>query len=250
MTAEACAALVAKGDPDRYRAAMVAAPERRAGLFALYAFNLELARAPWVASEPLLGRIRLQWWADALEEIAAGRPTRRHEVVAPLAEAGLPLDLLRDMLAAREFDTEGGRHPDLSALEAYVRRTSGHLAEAAARHLGAGEAAVPVVRRFAQGAGTAALLRALPVLRARGRDPLPPDVDVPQLVDLAWGHLRASRRERTLVPAVARPALLAGWKADAILARAGRDPTLDGPLEPPEAWARAVLIWRAVSGRW
>lgn len=74
MSAEACAALVERGDPDRWRSAMTAPAPRRAGLMALYAFNLEVARAPWVASEPLMVEIRLQWWLDALAEIFDGVP--------------------------------------------------------------------------------------------------------------------------------------------------------------------------------
>jgi 15-cis-phytoene synthase len=49
VTAEACAAMVERGDPDRFRAAMVAPPGRRPGLMALYAFNLEVARAALIA---------------------------------------------------------------------------------------------------------------------------------------------------------------------------------------------------------
>jgi phytoene/squalene synthetase len=87
MTLTACAALVERGDPDRFRAAMAAPPPARNVLFPLYAFNLEVARAPQVASEPLIGEMRLQWWRDALAEIAAGGPVRRHEVTTPLALA-------------------------------------------------------------------------------------------------------------------------------------------------------------------
>ena len=45
MSVEACAELVERGDPDRFRAIMAAPPEARAQLFPLYAFNLEVARA-------------------------------------------------------------------------------------------------------------------------------------------------------------------------------------------------------------
>ena len=62
------ARLVERGDPERWRTAMTA-PPRRAGLMALYAFNLEIARAPWVASEPMLAEIRLRWWRDALADL-------------------------------------------------------------------------------------------------------------------------------------------------------------------------------------
>ena len=74
MTDAAVAALVERGDPERWRSAMTAPPAARAGLMALYAFSLEIARVAWVASEPMLAEIRLRWWLDALDEIYAGRP--------------------------------------------------------------------------------------------------------------------------------------------------------------------------------
>ncbi|TNF18762.1 MAG: phytoene synthase, partial [Rhodobacteraceae bacterium] len=59
---QACAAIVEKGDPDRFASAMAAPVAARARLFPLYAFNLEVARAPWVTQEPMIAEMRLQWW--------------------------------------------------------------------------------------------------------------------------------------------------------------------------------------------
>ncbi len=252
MSIEAVAEQVARGDPERWRSAMTAAPAARPGLMALYAFNLEIARASWVASEPMLAQIRLRWWTDAIAEIYDGAPPRRHEVVEPLAAAirtsDLPQRLFDEMIAARATDSGEGPLEDRSAVELYIDHTAGHLMELAARHLGAEGGALPVVRDFARGAGTAALLRALPELRARGRDPLPPEVPVPALARDGLAALARARRHRARVPRTAAPALLAGWQADGILRRAAADP--DGPLQASEFAARAGLLWRAFSGRW
>ena len=86
MSISACAALVRSGDPDRFAATMTAAPEQRGSLFVLYALNLEAAKAPWVTQEAMIAEMRLQWWRDVVEEIAAGKPARAHEVAGPLAE--------------------------------------------------------------------------------------------------------------------------------------------------------------------
>ena len=74
MSLNACAAIVERGDPERFMAAMAAPVEARRVLFPLYAFNVEVARAPWVTEEPMIAEMRLQWWRDALEEIAHGEP--------------------------------------------------------------------------------------------------------------------------------------------------------------------------------
>ena len=81
-----CARHVRAQDRDRYLTALFAPGERREDLFALYAFNLEVAKTAEVVSETMIGRVRLQWWRDCLEETYAGRP-RHHAVAGPLAKA-------------------------------------------------------------------------------------------------------------------------------------------------------------------
>ena len=256
MTDAAVAAQVERGDPERWRTAMTAPPAARPGLMALYAFNLEVARAPWVASEAMLAEIRLRWWLDALAEIYDGKAPRRHEVVEPLAAvigaADLPRRLFEEMVAARAADAVPEPLADRGAVDLYIDHTAGHLMELAARSLGAEGAALPVVRDFARGAGTAALLRALPDLRARGRDPLPADVAVDGLARDGLAAIARARGHRGRVPAAALPALLAGWQAERVLRRTAADPAAvrPGGLEVSPARARAGLLWRAVSGRW
>ena len=60
MSLQACAELVERGDPDRFLATMAAPVALRATLFPLYAFNVEIARAPWVTQEPMIAEMRLQ----------------------------------------------------------------------------------------------------------------------------------------------------------------------------------------------
>lgn len=246
MTSEV-ARLVERGDPERWRTAMIAPEASRDGLFALYAFNLEVARASWVASEPLLAAIRLQWWADAVDEIYDGRPPRRHEVVEPLAAAiaasDLPRRLFDELIAARKLDS----HPPFADVTAYVDHTAGHLMELAARHLGAEGAALPVVRDFGRAAGIAALLRARPELAARGRDPFPAALSTPDFAREGESALARARDHRGRVPGTALPALLAGWLTARTLRLAAAGETL---LEPAPVVARANLLWMAASGRW
>ena len=255
MSAEACAALVERGDPDRWRSAMTApAGPARDGLMALYALNLEAARALWVAREPLLAEIRLQWWLDAIGEIFEGKRRRRHEVVGPLAAAirasGLPRAPLLALVSARRQERAG--FPGRAALLAHVDATAGNLMALAATHLGAGPDALPVVRDFARGAGLAAWLRAVPELAARGVAALPGDATAAGLASEGRAALAAARSARARVPRSATPALLAGWRADGILAGAEADPAAvdAGGLDASEARARAVLAWRALRGRW
>jgi phytoene synthase len=253
VSVEACADLVERGDPERFRTVLVAPRDKRPGLIVLYAFNLEIARAAFLSRDPLIVRMRLQFWLDALGTIAAGGPAPAHAVAAPLAEimraSALPVGPFEAMVRARQQDADPEPPADQAALEAYIDATWGGLMELAARHLGAEGEAVPVIRRFAQGAGAAAYLSAVPALVARGRAPLPPGLDPSRFARDARRALAEARARRNAVPRACLAALLPGWRADAILGRAAAGQPLDS-LEPSPFRSRAVLLLRAFSGRW
>ena len=69
-------------------------------MIALYAYDHELTRATRVASNTLLAEIRLTWWREALDEVFAGGPVRRHPASAALAAAVRRLSLPRAPLEA------------------------------------------------------------------------------------------------------------------------------------------------------
>jgi len=90
-----------QADPDRWLTSrFVADPAARADLVVLYAFDAELARARRIASQPLIGEIRLTWWREVLDEIDAGGLVRRHPVAEALAEVVRRRRLERQALEA------------------------------------------------------------------------------------------------------------------------------------------------------
>src|SRR5690349_9652903 len=103
--ASSLAGFVRRHDPDRFLTALFAPPAKREALFALYAFNHELARAREAATEAPLALIRLQWWREVVEGAR-----RRHEIAEPLSaaiEAGAlrRRDLLR-IINARDIEPQ------------------------------------------------------------------------------------------------------------------------------------------------
>ena len=253
MTLEACAALVERGDPDRFLAAMAAPVGCRARLFPIYAFNLEVARAPWVTQEPMIAEMRLQWWRDTVAEIGADGPVRAHEVAAPLAgvvrAAGLPVAVMDRLIEARRRDIQRLPFENEAALVEYLEETGGGLMWLAAASLGAGPEAEPVARGAGWAAGLAGFLRAVPELEARGRVPLP-DGRAGAVAGLA--RLERARAGRGAVPASAVPALRAGWQTEAVLRQVLREPERvgEGRLGQPEIARRGSLLWAAMTGRW
>ena len=133
-------ALVARVDPDRWLSSrLIADPHERADVIALYAYDHELARAPRVASNALLGEIRLAWWREVLDEAYGAGPVRRHPTAVALADViarrGLPRPPLVAMIDARyrELDPEP-LHDEEAVLLA--RETAGAAARLAAQVLG------------------------------------------------------------------------------------------------------------------
>ena len=184
MTVEACAALVERGDPDRFAAVMAAPPDARAKLWPLYAFNLEVARAPWVTKEPMIAEMRLQWWRDV---IAEPRP-RAHEVAGPLHHliraANLPIDTLDRMAAARQWDIHKEPFASDTAFDTYLDDTAAGLMWLAARALGAPDAAEDPVRAYGWASGLAGWGGSAGVVLASGL-PLLSDVLLGLLVGAA-----------------------------------------------------------------
>lgn len=173
------AALARRHDPDRFLCTLFAPAAARETLCLLIAFNHELARAREVASNAMTTLIRLQWWREAVEEAQAGAPPRRHEVAAPLSEAIragrlVPEDLL-GMVDAREAEAEE-EIPSRAALLALLRGSSGGLAVAMGRVLGAPAACLPGLQAVGAAYGLAGILRNTPALAMQGRCLLPAEL--------------------------------------------------------------------------
>src|SRR6266481_1158397 len=118
------AALVRRHDRDRYQTVLFAPAARREALFALYAFNYEIARVRESVSQPMLGQIRLEWWRENIAAAFKGSPVRHHVVVEPLTAAIRELALTRAhfdrLIDAREIDFEEDPPASLATLEDYV----------------------------------------------------------------------------------------------------------------------------------
>lgn len=241
-----CAERVAAGDPDRFAAVMATPADLRAPLWALYAANLEIARAPWASAEPLVAEMRLQWWIDALAAQAARGTELPHEIGPALTL--LPAEVLvalAEAAEARRVDCWAEPFADSASLWDYLDATSGAIYAAAGRVLGADPG---VLRDFGAAAGLAQWLRALPELRARGRLDLAGAAE-PALAALAQeGRARLQRAQAALSTQAARRAALPGWRAGAILRRAAQAPgrIVEGRLEGSEFARRFALLAAAL----
>lgn len=131
--------MIRRVDPDRWLSSrFIGHGEARADVVAIYAFDNELARAPKVASNPLLGEMRLTWWREALDEIFEGRPVRHHPAAQALARAverrGLARANLETLIDARYRELDPEPMSEADVLD-WARDTGGLAAQLAAQVL-------------------------------------------------------------------------------------------------------------------
>jgi phytoene synthase len=224
---------VRRTDPDRWLASrFIVEPAAREDVIAIYALNVELSRIAGAVRDPLMGEIRLTWWREALEEVFAGEPPRRHPVMEALAGAiarrSLAAAPFETMIEARFSDLEDAPFADLAAIESYLDGAAGAPMALACAVLGARDAAAapPAARAWGL-AGLARLRR------------LPHSVEGKALIARVDTHLAEARAAAADLPVLAFPAL-----AYVGLARsyaAGR--------ELSELEKRLRLTWAVLRGR-
>jgi phytoene synthase len=162
-------------DHDRYLAALLAPAPTRDALLTIAAFHGEIARIPTSVREPAMGAIRLQWWRDTLcgdaTAVQTGSPVAdqlRHAI----ASGGLPIVEVSSIIDAYETLLQPGALADAAALNGFLDASQGAAFRLSARVLGSEEGkARGIVGAAAQAYGRVQLLRALPLLLAKGRNP-------------------------------------------------------------------------------
>jgi phytoene synthase len=125
-------------DPDRRLALAYAPAKARPGLEALWRLDVTMGAAVARRREPMVARIRLAWWREALERLD-GAPPPAEPVLQALAAHVLPSGISGAALAEIEEGwslllAEGPL--DAEALQAYGERRGGLLFRHSARLLG------------------------------------------------------------------------------------------------------------------
>jgi phytoene synthase len=262
-----CAQLVQQADRDRFIASLFAPADKRDGLYALYAFNAEIARVREVAHQALAGEIRLQWWSDVIACERTGEARANPVAAALLATIErhrLSPARLITMVEAHRFDLYDGPMRDLAQLETYAKQTSSAPFALAVQIL-AGAEADAICAPAGVAYAVTGLLRALPLHIARRQFYLPaafldeygaslddlsagrssPSLDVAlrELRAFARRNLQKAREQMVQLPQSAIPALLPLALVGPSLDRLEKSPPFQ-PAEIPQ-WRRQWLIWRA-----
>jgi len=263
-----CADQVRTFDNDRFLAWLFAPEAERESLMAIGAFNVEVARIREQVQQPLLGHMRLRWWADALDAIYAGAAPQHPVAVAltaAIGRAAISRDAFDRLLAGRAADLDDAAPPSLAALIDYAEATSGSLAAMGLQILTvADEQAQAAAREIAIAWALIGLVRAIPFHARARRNYLPADLSrnagldvgrlfdrgspealralcvvVEEVVAAALDHLARARQRRRSVAAAALPILLPACLADLYAERLRR-----AGFNPFDAQAQARAPWR------
>jgi NADH dehydrogenase [ubiquinone] 1 alpha subcomplex assembly factor 6 len=280
-----CAALVRERDHAAFVWAAQLPPAQRAPVFALRAFDLEVAAAADAARGEMAAMLRYQWWRDAVNAVyrraGAPAPEGQSPVVAALGAAahGLTRYRLQRIVSAREEDAvREGAPPTLAALDAHADGTAGQLLalQAEAAGGGGGAAAEAAVAAAGRAVGLAAALRDTVPAARRGRVRLPADllerhgVALPDLLAGRVGALSGlpgaaaevaaaaaeslaeARARRRDVPRAARPMLLPVVAAEdylRALRAQGHDPFAPA-LQPRPGGAEVAPLGYQLRVKW
>lgn len=268
--------IVRKADPDRYIATLYAPEDKRAALFALYAFDAEIIRIRDLVSEPLPGEIRLQWWRDALSSglaEAAGHPVAA-ALIRAIEAHDLPLSAFDAYLEARIFDLYDDPMPDRATLEGYCGETVSALIQLAALVLDreAAQAHAALAGHAGCARAIARIVRLMPVHRARGQCYVPAEIlsavglspvafqlgepvaalraATDAMLALAREHLAEFGKDAGSLPQQLRPAYLPLAVTPAALGRLSAGESWRTPASEPAMLRRHWLIFRHALWGW
>lgn len=111
---------------EAYLACRLAAPSQQAQLMAVFVFFYDLYEAS-EASEAMVGKIKLAWWRERIEEIIAGTTPRPHPALLALghdfshyAEILLVIDSFEKFL-------DGWKPKNFAEVEEFIRQTFGTI---------------------------------------------------------------------------------------------------------------------------
>lgn len=195
MNESYCAQLVRTQDPDRYLISLYFPQDIRDHLWALYAFNYEIAKTREVVSDTTIGLIRLQWWRDGLAQFYEKNIVTKNDIVESLAKAIWRFDLKRELfdhvIYAREFDLEDRAPGSLEGLCNYADFTHTPLLRLGALITG-GDPEQAALQPVAMAYALTGLIRAFPFHQQQGRSFIPDGAGIRDIRERAEELLRQS----------------------------------------------------------
>ncbi|KAI0732041.1 isoprenoid synthase domain-containing protein [Fomitopsis betulina] len=176
-----CNELVQKRDYESFLISHFWPRELREHFIALRAFYVELASVQEAVSNITIGKMRMQFWRDALKDIADGRPPR-HPIASALGRAcqvaNLPTYHLKRIIDTRDAELDRPTHMTLDSLTSHAESTSSTFLylQLSLLSLSASTALSHAASHLGVAQGITTLLRALPYHASQGRMVIPAEI--------------------------------------------------------------------------
>lgn len=267
---DSVAAQLRETDPAQFFASLFVPDAKRAAIMAIRAFASEMARIPFLVSEPMLGEIRFQWWHEVLAGERDGE-AQANPLAAAVLQAvrahDLPIAALQGLIAARVEDLYADPPPTLNDLEGRLGECYSvpYRLAALVLHPDASASVADVAGHGGVAAGLTDLLAHWPLLLRRSRVMIPSDVmarfaltrevvlagtepetsrrAMEHLADLADAHRVKASAALSGLQAQEAPAFLPLALVAPLLKRARR--TLPNSVASLPQWRVQFDLWRA-----
>ncbi|KIO27028.1 hypothetical protein M407DRAFT_195197 [Tulasnella calospora MUT 4182] len=277
-----CRDLVRKHDYDSFLTSYFYPRRTHDAYFALRAFNVELALVREAVSQPMIGKMRMQFWRDAVKSIQQDKPPH-HPIAVALHRASkefkLPAYHLNRIIDARDQDLVAPTHPTVDSVATYAESTSSTMLYLVLSmlNLSSSDTLAHAASHIGVASSFATLLRALPFHASQRRMVIPVDLTskngvreeevyrsgghaegisdaVFDFATVANDHLLTARQlfkeSGEKVPAEAMPVFLSAVPVASFLEQLEKvnfdafDPSLQ-----KRDWKLPFRIWRASSSR-
>lgn len=243
-----CLDLVRKQDYEGFLVSLLMPDTSRSAAITLRAFNAELASVRDSVSNVHIGKMRLQFWKDGLENIYAGKPSHQpiaKELFKAVNRHKLSKRWLSQMIKERENTLEDKPFPSVADVESYAENTSSSLLYLVLQSLGIQDVhADHAASHIGKSQGIVNLIRGIPLLAQRRDVLIPMELTIKydlsqediirgnrcqdmkdmtfELASLANSHLKHARELKKDVTPGAIPAFLATAPIESYLKRIQR----------------------------
>ncbi|TFY81197.1 hypothetical protein EWM64_g2815 [Hericium alpestre] len=175
-----CKDLVRKQDYEGYLVSQFYPRSRLNGYLALRAFYVELATQQDAVSNAMIGKMRMQFWRDAVQGIANGRPPH-HPIALALSDASKTARLapyhLKRIVDARDQELDNPTHLAVDSLLAHAESTASTFFYLLLSLLNlSSETYTHAASHLGVASSLATLLRALPYHASKGRMVIPAEI--------------------------------------------------------------------------
>lgn len=113
-------------DNEKFLACMFAPEDLRDKIMAIFLFHNEIYDIPQIVSEPMVGKIKLQWWRDVISEIKDKKPARPHPILQALKNEAAFIDNAEKILDVYEDIIDGKQAKTLKEIEGFLDQGLGN----------------------------------------------------------------------------------------------------------------------------